>query len=159
MNGRKPFIVTDALGLLLTTMVCSASVQDRDGAKPILLDLHLRTRVRFVYADAVFAGRLLEWATTNLRSTVEVGRKPPEQRGFAVLPRRWVVEWTLAWLTAHRKRCRLQKSAAHRSRMRRPRHTAPTPRSRNSPVNAFDRDSHDPASTGRPRVYFDSPGR
>lgn len=106
INGRKRFIVTDTLGLLLTTMVCSASVQDRDGAKSILLDLYLRTRVRFVYADAGFAGRLLDWATTILRTSVEVVRKPADQRGFAVLPRRWVVERTLAWLTAHRRLAR-----------------------------------------------------
>ncbi|WP_374203971.1 IS5 family transposase [Pseudonocardia sp. ICBG601] len=102
-GGRKRFIVTDTLGLLLTTMVCSASVQDRDGAKPILLNLYLRTRVRFVYADAGFAGRLLDWAATILQTTIEIIRKPPEQRGFTVLPRRWVVERTLAWLTAHRR--------------------------------------------------------
>lgn len=106
VNGRKRFIVTDTLGLLLTTMVCSASVQDRDDAKSILLDLYLRTRVRFVYADAGFAGRLLDWAATTLKTTVEVVRKPPEQRGFAVLPRRWVVERTLARLTAHRRLAR-----------------------------------------------------
>nr|WP_226366992.1 transposase [Pseudonocardia sp. ICBG162] len=75
-------------------------------AKSILLDLYLRTRVRFVYADAGFAGRLLDWATTILQTTVEVVRKSPEQRGFAVLPRRWVVERTLAWLTAHRRLAR-----------------------------------------------------
>lgn len=102
-SGSSP---TVTLGLLLTTMVCSASVQDRDGAKPILLDLYLRTRVRFVYADAGFAGRLLDWASTILKTTVEVVRKPPEQRGFAVIPRRWVVERTLAWLTAHRRLAR-----------------------------------------------------
>ncbi len=84
-GGRKRFIVTDTLGLLLTTMVCSASVQDRDGAKPILLNLYLRTRVRFVYADAGFAGRLLDWAATILQTTIEIIRKPPEQRGFTVL--------------------------------------------------------------------------
>jgi len=106
INGRKRFIVTDTLGILLTTVVCSASVQDRDGAKSILLDLYLRTRVRFVFADAGFAGRLLEWANTILRTTVEVVRKPPEQRGFSVLPRRWAVERTLAWLTAHRRLAR-----------------------------------------------------
>ena len=59
-----------------------------------------------VNADAGFAGRLLEWANTILRTSVEVVRKPPEQRGFAVLPRRWVVERTLAWLTAHRRLAR-----------------------------------------------------
>nr|WP_231974596.1 transposase [Pseudonocardia sp. HH130630-07] len=87
-------------------MVCSASVQDRGVAKPILLDLYLRTRVRFVYADAGFAGRLLDWATTILHTTVEVVGKPADQRGFAVLPRRWVVERTLVWLTAHRRLAR-----------------------------------------------------
>ncbi len=69
--------MTDTLGLLLTTMVCSASVQDRDGAKPILLNLYLRTRVRFVYADAGFAGRLLDWAATILQTTIEIIRKHP----------------------------------------------------------------------------------
>lgn len=106
VNGRKRFIITDTLGLLLTTMVCSASVQDRDGDKSMLLDLYLRTRVRFVFADAGFAGRLLDWPTSILRTTVEVVRKPPEQRGFAVLPRKWAVERTLAWLIAHRRLAR-----------------------------------------------------
>ncbi|WP_414706247.1 transposase [Pseudonocardia sp. HH130629-09] len=50
--------------------------------------------------------RLGDWATTILQTTVEVVGKPPEQRGFAVLPRRWVVERTLAWLTAHRRLAR-----------------------------------------------------
>ncbi len=98
--------MTDTLGLLLTTMLCSASVQDRDGAKPILLNLYLRTRVRFVYADA-----------RARRASCRLGRHDPadndrdhpqatEQRGFTVLPRRWVVERTLAWLTAHRRLAR-----------------------------------------------------
>jgi transposase len=106
INGRKRFIVTDTLGLLLTVIVCAASRQDRDGGKTILLDTYLTTRVRFVFADAGFAGRLLDWAKTVLRMTVEVVRKPAGQRGFAVIPRRWVVERTLAWLTAHRRLAR-----------------------------------------------------
>jgi transposase len=106
INGRKRFIVTDTLGLLLTVMVCTASRQDRDGAKTILLATYLTTRVRFVFADAGFAGRLVEWAQIVLRTTVEVVRKPAGQRGFAVIPRRWVVERSLAWLTAHRRLAR-----------------------------------------------------
>jgi hypothetical protein len=62
INGRKRFIVTDTLGLLLVVVVLAASTQDRDGAKPALLDARLRTRVRFVFADGGFAGRLLDWA-------------------------------------------------------------------------------------------------
>jgi transposase len=106
INGRKRFIVTDTLGLLLVVVVLSASVQDRDGAKSVLLDTYLRTRVRFVFADGGFAGRLLEWATQVLRTTISIVRKPADQRGFAVIPRRWAVERTLAWLTAHRRLAR-----------------------------------------------------
>ncbi|MDT7618914.1 MAG: hypothetical protein QOF00_6361, partial [Pseudonocardiales bacterium] len=61
-------------------MVVAASVQDRDGAKPVLLDTHLRTRVRFVFADGGFAGRLLDSATQVLRTTIQVVRKPADQR-------------------------------------------------------------------------------
>jgi transposase len=106
INGRKRFIVTDTLGLLLTVVVLSAGMQDRDGAKPVLLQTYLRTPVRFVFADGAFAGRLLDWATTILATTMHIVRKPADQRGFAVIPRRWAVERTLAWITAHRRLAR-----------------------------------------------------
>ena len=107
VNGRKRFIVTDTLGLLITVTVCAASVQDRDGAKSALLGLFLTTsRCRFVFADAGFAGRLVEWAQAVLHIIVEIVRKPAGQKGFQVLPRRWAVERTLAWLTAHRRLAR-----------------------------------------------------
>jgi transposase len=106
VNGRKRFIVTDTLGLLLTVVVLSASVQDRDGAKPALLATYLGTSVRFVFADGAFAGRLLDWANTILRTTLHIVRKPADQRGFAVIPRRWAVERTFAWITAHRRLAR-----------------------------------------------------
>jgi transposase len=106
INGRKRFIVTDTLGLLLVVVVLSASVQDRNGAKSVLLDTYLRTRVRFVFADGGFAGRLLDWAQHFLATTVHIVRKPADQRGFAVIPRRWAVERTFAWLTAHRRLAR-----------------------------------------------------
>jgi transposase len=106
INGRKRFIVTDTLGLLLVVMVCAASVQDRDGAKSTLLGMYLACPVRLVFADAGFAGQLVDWARRLLHTTVEVVRKPAGQRGFAVIPRRWAVERTLAWLTAHRRLAR-----------------------------------------------------
>ena len=106
INGRKRFIVTDTLGLLLVVVVLTASVQDRDGAKPVLLDTYLRTRVRFVFADGGFAGRLLEWAQHVLATTLHIVRKPADPRGFAVIPRRWAVERSFAWLTAHRRLAR-----------------------------------------------------
>jgi transposase len=72
-----------------------------------LLGLYLTSpRCRFIFADAGFAGRLVDWAATTLRTTLSIVRKPADQKGFAVLPRRWVVEQTLAWLTAHRRLAR-----------------------------------------------------
>lgn len=106
INGRKRFIVTDTLGLLLVVCVMAASVQDRDGAKTTLLSVYLFTPVRFVYADAGFAGLLVEWCQRILRTTLHVVRKAPDQKGFAVIARRWVVERSLAWLTAHRRLAR-----------------------------------------------------
>jgi len=59
-----------------------------------------------VVADGGYAGKLVDWARRIPRIVLEIVRKPDGQRGFAVLPRRWVVERTLSWLTAHRRRAR-----------------------------------------------------
>jgi len=59
-----------------------------------------------VFADGGYAGRLVAWARQIPRLVLEIVRKPEGQRGFAVLPRRWVVERTLSWLTAHRRLAR-----------------------------------------------------
>ena len=119
VNGRKRFIVTDTMGSLITVMVCAASVQDRDGAKSALLGTYLSAvRCRFVFADAGFAGRLVEWAARVLGIVVHIVRKPPDQKGFSVLPRRWAVERTLAWITAHRRLARdYERSPAHSEAM------------------------------------------
>jgi transposase len=106
INGRKRFIVTDTCGFLVTVAVLAASWQDRDGAKTALLSAYLATPIRHVFADQGFAGRLVDWARDILKTTVEIVRKPAEQRGFVVHPRRWVVERTLAWLTACRRLAR-----------------------------------------------------
>ncbi|KXK59694.1 transposase [Micromonospora rosaria] len=106
VNGRKRFVVTDTLGLLVTVTVLAASWQDRDGAKAALLGTYMLTPIRHVYADQGFTGRLVDWTRDTLRTTLEIVRKPAAQRGFAVHPRRWVVERTLAWLTANRRLAR-----------------------------------------------------
>ena len=113
IDGRKRFIVTDTLGLLPVVLVLPASVQDRDGARNLLLELRHRQlmsrvarRVRHRFADAGFAGSLIDWARDLLKTTIEVVRKPRGQKGFAVIPRRWAVERTFAWLTAYRRLAR-----------------------------------------------------
>lgn len=85
----------------------AASVQDRDGARRSLLWTRLdHPTVQKIWADQGFAGRLVDWAATALKRTVEIVRKEPGQRGFQVQPKRWAVERTYAWLTAHRRLAR-----------------------------------------------------
>jgi transposase len=119
VNGRKRFIITDTGGLLLVVVVLAASVQDRDGAKRALLGLYYATpRTRFVFADAGFAGRLVDWAARIVKTSLQIVRKPDGQRGFTVIPRRWAVERTLAWLIAHRRLARdYERHPAHSEAM------------------------------------------
>jgi transposase len=103
VNGLKRHIVVDTLGLLMLVAVTTASVQDRDGGAGILERLRfVMPSIVTVFADGGYAGRLVTYARQVLRLAVELVKKPDGQRGFAVLPRRWVVERTFAWLV----RCR-----------------------------------------------------
>ena len=104
VNGRKRHLAVDTTGLLLEVLATAASVQDRDAAAPLLFNLHrARRRVRRAWADSVYAGKLQPWAATYLHLTVEIVRRPQDQHTFEVLPRRWVVERTLAWITSYRR--------------------------------------------------------
>ncbi len=106
INGRKRFLLTDTLGLLLLVMVRPAGVQDRAGAGTVLLGLYLASRCRTVFADQGFAGRPVGWARRLLGIAVHIVARPAGQRGFRVQPRRWVVERTLGRLLAHRRLAR-----------------------------------------------------
>ena len=104
-GGRKRHIAVDATGLVLAVVIITASVQDRDAARPLLWNLsRCCTRVRLAWADAGYAGKLVTWAA-GLKIQLEIVRKR-DAHAFEVLPRRWVVERTLAWITAHRRRAR-----------------------------------------------------
>jgi transposase len=103
VNGRKRHIAVDTAGLVLAVVVTAASVQDRDAARPLLWNLaRACTRIRLAWADAGYAGKLTAWAATSLKITVEIVCKR-DAHAFEVLPRRWVVERTLAWITTHRR--------------------------------------------------------
>jgi putative transposase len=94
----------DTLGLLLAVVVHAADVQDRDGAKLVLARLVGRfPRLVLIWADGGYAGRLLVWALVTVGVVVEVVAKPAGGRGFAVLPKRWIVERTFAWLGRSRR--------------------------------------------------------
>ena len=104
VNGRKRHIAVDTTGLLLDVVVTPASTQDRDAARPLLWNLHRACpRIRLAWADGGYAGKLLPWAATALGLTVQIVRRPDDLHTFQVLPRRWVVERTLAWITSYRR--------------------------------------------------------
>jgi transposase len=101
VNGRKLHIAVDATGLVLAVVITAASVHDRDGAWPLLWNLHRACRkILLVWADAGYAScKLAVWATA-MKRTIEIVTKR-DQHVFEVLPRRWVVERTFAWISKH----------------------------------------------------------
>jgi transposase len=104
IKGQKRHIVVDTLGLLLAVMVTAASVQDRDGAHGLLAAVAGKfSTVRLVWADGGYAGRLAIWTKKVLGIAVQIIKRSDDVKGFVVLPRRWVVERTFAWLMRHRR--------------------------------------------------------
>ena len=99
MTGRKRHIVVDTIGLLLAVVVHPANIQDRDGAKLVVSKLLGRyPRLTVIWADAGYAGQLVAWVLVMTGWLLEIVRRPRDSHHFDVLPRRWVVERTLAWL-------------------------------------------------------------
>jgi putative transposase len=99
--------VVDTLGLILAVVIHPADVQDRDGARLVLAKLKARfCRLRLIWADGGYAGQLVEWVR-GLRSRnklrLEIVKRSDDAKGFVVLPRRWVVERTFAWLGRSRR--------------------------------------------------------
>ncbi|WP_417426891.1 IS5 family transposase [Hoeflea sp.] len=104
-KGRKRHIVTDTNGFMVGLLVHSAGVQDRDGAVPTLQSIRrFYPFLRHIFADGGYAGNKLKQALMgNGDWTIEVVRRCDDQKGFKVLPRRWVVERTFAWLGRSRR--------------------------------------------------------
>lgn len=119
VNGRKRHIAVDVGGLVLAVLVTPANVQDRDAAKPLLERITAaHWLLGLVWADAGYAGRLVDWAQDTLGIVLEVVRKLSGQSTFVVLPRRWVVERTLAWISKHRRCVRdYERLPAHHEAM------------------------------------------
>ena len=97
-------MLVDTLGLVLAVVVTSAAVQDRDGARLLLAHLGgACKKLRLIWVDGGYRGRLCDWVAEHCRFRLRVVLRPEEQKRFAVLPRRWVVERTFAWLNHHRR--------------------------------------------------------
>ena len=105
VKGRKRHILTDTAGLLVGAIVHPGNIQDRDGAPRLLTSVrHAFPWLRHVFADSAYAGGKLKAALEKLgRWTVEIVKRSDAAKGFVLLPRRWVVERTLAWLNRNRR--------------------------------------------------------
>ena len=104
MDGRKRHLLVDTLGLIIAVVVHAADAQDRDGAKEVLARASWEVgRLKVVRADAGYAGSLVDWTLLACGWILEIIRRPKGSRGFVLLPKRWVVERTFAWLYQHRR--------------------------------------------------------
>ena len=105
VKGRKRHILVDTMGNLLKVIVHSASTQDRDGAKLVLkaLSAMMVLRLLVIWADGGYRGELIKWCQEHLQISLEIVSRPPDTKGFVILPRRWVVERTFAWFGNYRR--------------------------------------------------------
>jgi len=104
IKGRKRHIVTDTLGFMVGLVVHSAGIQDRDGAPEVLKSIRgAYPDLRHIFADGGYAGPKLRAALEGVGNwTIQIVKRSDTTEGFEVIPRRWVVERTFAWLN----RCR-----------------------------------------------------
>ena len=100
VKGRKHHIVTDTCGFLIFLLVHGPDIQDRDGAVDVLAAIRRRFPwLRNVFADGGYAGDKLRSALASMgKWTLEIIRRSDTAKGFHILPRRWMVERTFAWL-------------------------------------------------------------
>jgi putative transposase len=97
-------VLVDTLGLLLAVVVTTAAVQDRDGAKAVLLARRGRwPRLRVIWADGGYAGQLVGWVKRTRGWLLRTILRPVGAAGFVLLPKRWVVERTFGWFTKYRR--------------------------------------------------------
>ena len=105
LTGRKRHIAVDTLGLLLTVVVHGAHGQDYQGARWVLNQLHQQfRRIQVVFGDQIYGrGGLPMWVEQTFGWILQTVLKPVGIKSFVVLPKRWIVERTFAWLNRYRR--------------------------------------------------------
>ena len=107
VTGRKRHVLVDTLGLLLAVVVTAASVSDPAGAHLLFSGLGGFCKcLRKIWVDGTYRGQLMTWVAERFRFRLEAVMREDGQKGFTVLPKRWVVERTFAWLDRCRRLCR-----------------------------------------------------
>lgn len=105
IKGRKRHILVDTLGNLLDVVVSAANTNDREGVKILLtkVERQIAQRLLKIWADKSYQGDLEVWLYEQWGITLEIVSAQEGQLGFAVQPRRWVVERAFAWLGKYRR--------------------------------------------------------
>jgi putative transposase len=108
ITGRKRHIAVDTLGLLLAVVVTSAAVDDAQAAREVFAKMNREAfpRLKVVWADGKYHNHALnDWLSrrTDLEWELQVVSRPPGAKGFVLLPKRWVVERTFAWMGRARR--------------------------------------------------------
>src|SRR5574342_189496 len=108
--GRKRHLLVDTLGLVVLAKVTAANVQDVQAGKQLFSALaeqpELLTRLQKIFADGSYRGELVDWVQSNLHAVLEIVLKRGDQKGFQVLPKRWIIERSFAWITRNRRLAR-----------------------------------------------------
>lgn len=106
VKGRKRHILVDVMGLVLVVLVHKASIQDRTGAKSLLQRAKKKgfQRLALIWADGGYSGQpMIDWVGDLAGWILKIVERAQDATGFVVLPRRWVVERTFAWLGRYRR--------------------------------------------------------
>lgn len=107
----------DTLGLIVAVVVHAANIQDRDGGRCVLDRVGRRFhRLRRIWADGIYAGAFVIWARQQYGRLVEIVKRSDAHR-FVVLPKRWIVERTFAWLGKYRRLSKDYETLAASSEM------------------------------------------
>ena len=103
VKGVKRHIVVDTLGLLMAIVVHTADIQDRDGARLVLEKLRYKyPRLKIIYADGGYTGKLIGYVAETFNWILSIIKRNDEKK-FVVLPKRWIVERTFAWMDNYRR--------------------------------------------------------
>jgi putative transposase len=108
ITGRKRHVAVDTLGLVLAVVVHGCHWQDHDGACFVLMRLRKSfRRLKVVFADAAYTReRLPAWVQETFGWLLQTVLRPAGVKGFVVLPKRWIVERTFAWIVRYRRHCK-----------------------------------------------------
>jgi len=109
VKGVKYHILVDTLGLLLNVVALPANIQDRDGARLVLdrTTCALFPFIKVIFADAGYQGQATAEAIGEVGDwQISIVKRSDDAKGFQVLPKRWIVERTLAWLSRCRRLAR-----------------------------------------------------